>query len=217
MPTQAPGDLIASRIAVMADGAVAEVVLTERPAPYASTLREAYARWHSGGAWSAWRLVADSAFDVSIAPDLGQQEPAALISVLVWVPAPAGGIAVQHVPHQSMFFRLSASGVSSASAPGAQQGKDRDERYQRRPRKRHRHPSGRLGQGERLEGADLSAPNLALGKPRRHPGGGRSPHPVCPRSTRPAAGRRRYRVTGIPARSAAGTPGAAPAGQNRGG
>ena len=116
MPTQAPGKLIAARIAALADGAVAEVVIVERVLPYADKGREAYARWHSGGAWSAWRLVAEHAQDISISPDMSQQEPSALIGVVIWVPAPAGSVAANHVAHRSAFFRLTASGVIPAAS-----------------------------------------------------------------------------------------------------
>jgi hypothetical protein len=113
-PTQAPGDLIAARIAVLPNGDVAQVVLSERTGPYAVTLREAYARWYGGGAWSPWRLIAGDAHDISIAADIGQQEATALVGVLVWVPAPTGVIAANHVSHRPAFYRLTASGVVPA-------------------------------------------------------------------------------------------------------
>lgn len=109
-----PGELTASRVAVLPDGSVAEVVIAVRMAPYAVKRADAYARWFSDGAWSAWRLAAESASDVSIAPDISQEEPAALISVLVWVPALTGGITAHHVAHRSAFYRLTASGIVSA-------------------------------------------------------------------------------------------------------
>ena len=115
MPTQLPGDLIASRVAVLTDGTVAQVVLSERTGPYAVTLREVYARWHGGGAWSPWRLIVGDAHDISIAADIGQQEATALVGVIVWVPAPGGVIAANHVSHRSKFYRLSASGVTDAA------------------------------------------------------------------------------------------------------
>ena len=37
----------------------------------------------------------------------------ALVSVVAFVHLPIGGIAPLHTSHQSMFYRLSASGVSS--------------------------------------------------------------------------------------------------------
>jgi hypothetical protein len=115
MQTQAPGTLTASRVAVLSDGSVAEVVIAEHALPYAVKRADAFARWFSDGAWSAWRVVAESAFDVSIAPDVGHEEPTALISVIIWVPAPAGGIAAQrHVMHQSAFYRLTASRIVPA-------------------------------------------------------------------------------------------------------
>ena len=127
----APGELIASRVAVMANGDVAEVVLTERLGPYAARLRGAYARCHSDGAWSAWTLViSENVQDISIAADISPasrildetseiprfewQEPAALISAVIWVPAPTGAIAVNHAAHRSAFYHLTASGVSAA-------------------------------------------------------------------------------------------------------
>jgi hypothetical protein len=114
MPTPAPGTVTASRIAVMADGSIAEVIITERSLPYGDKRADAFARWHSGGEWSGWWPVAESAEDASVSPDTSQQEPAALISVVIWVPAPGGGIAVGHVAHRSAYFRLTASGVAPA-------------------------------------------------------------------------------------------------------
>jgi len=114
MPTQAPGSLTASRVAVLPDGAVAEAVIAESAEPYAVKRTDAYARWFSDGAWSPWWLVAENVSDISIAPDLGQQdEPAALISVVIWVPALVGAIAANHgsQSHRSEFRRLTASGV----------------------------------------------------------------------------------------------------------
>jgi hypothetical protein len=114
MPPRAPGSLTAARIAVMTDGSVAEVVIAERSLPYAVTRADAFARLFSDGAWSQWWLVAESAFDVSIAPDLGQEEPTALISVIEWVPAPGGAIFANHESHRSAYFHLTAAGVSRA-------------------------------------------------------------------------------------------------------
>lgn len=112
--TAPPGDLIAARIAVLPDGDVAEVVITERTGPYAERLRGAYVRWFGNGAWSAWHLLAESVQDVSIASDTSQQVPTALISAIVWRPVPTGVIAANHAAHQLMYFRLTASGVASA-------------------------------------------------------------------------------------------------------
>ena len=110
MPTQAPGQLIASRVAVMPDGAVAEVIITEVMRPYAVTCREVHARWHRDGAWSPWQLVTENASDISVSPDTSQGEPAALISAVIWTPAPTGSTAANYVAHRSVFFRLTASG-----------------------------------------------------------------------------------------------------------
>jgi len=115
MSTQAPGDLKASRIAVLPNGDVAQVILSERTGPYAVTLREAHARLHHGGTWTPWRLIVGDAHDISIAADIGQQEATALVGVIVWVPAPGGVIAANHVSHRSKFYRLRASGVTAAA------------------------------------------------------------------------------------------------------
>jgi len=107
LQTQAPGNLVASRITTLPDGCAAEVVVNERT--------EAFARWLSGGAWSAWKPVAEGVRDVSITPDISQEEPAAaLISVVVFVPLPMGAIAPLHVSHKSAFYRLTASGIVPA-------------------------------------------------------------------------------------------------------
>lgn len=110
MPTQAPGELIASRVAVMPDGAVAEVIITEVMRPYAVTCREARARWHRDGGWSPWWLVTENAYDISVSPDTSQGEPAALISAVIWTHAPTGSIAANYVAHRSVFYYLTASG-----------------------------------------------------------------------------------------------------------
>jgi hypothetical protein len=106
MPTPAPGNITASRITMLEGGDLAEVVINERT--------EAFARWFSDGAWSSWRPVVDGVRDVSITPDTSQREPAALISVVVFVPLPMGAIAPLHVSHRSVFYRATASGVASA-------------------------------------------------------------------------------------------------------
>lgn len=106
MPTQAPGNLIASRVAMLPGGIVAEVVLNERT--------EAFVRWFGGGSWSAWRPVAERVRDVSITPDISQQDPAALVGIVVFVPLPMGAIAPLHVSHKSEFYRLTASGIAPA-------------------------------------------------------------------------------------------------------
>lgn len=113
MAAQPPGELIACHIATLKDGGLAEVVITERTGAYAVALREAYARLHRDGGWTAWRLVTADARDVSIAADPGQ-EHAALISAILWVPVPAGVVAALHTPFQLQHFRLTATGVSAA-------------------------------------------------------------------------------------------------------
>lgn len=102
-PGEVPGELTASRVAARPDGTVAEVVLNERTA--------AYARWHSGGAWGAWHFIADGVTDISVCAGSSGEEPAALVSVVRFVPLPLGGIAAHHVSRTSAFYRLSASGV----------------------------------------------------------------------------------------------------------
>ena len=54
-----PAQLTASRIALMPDGDLAEVVLDD--------IGDAYARWYSDGSWSAWFFVGSPAVDVSVA------------------------------------------------------------------------------------------------------------------------------------------------------
>jgi hypothetical protein len=105
-PGEAPGELTASRVAAWPDGTVAEVVLNERTA--------AYARWHSGGAWGAWLFIADGVRDVSVCAGNSGEEPAALVSVVRFVPLPFGGIAARHVSRTSAFYRLTASGIVPA-------------------------------------------------------------------------------------------------------
>jgi len=56
--SQSPGPLTASRIALMPDGSVAEVVL--------DSAGKAFGRWN-GGSWSNWYPVAASIVDISIA------------------------------------------------------------------------------------------------------------------------------------------------------
>lgn len=111
MPARVPGELTASRVAVLPGGDVAEVVLAERTGAYGTRFREAYARWFSDGAWSAWHFVTEGAEDVSIAADTGKE--AALISVVVWAVAPAGAIAANHVAHRAEYYRMTADGVHS--------------------------------------------------------------------------------------------------------
>ncbi len=112
MSARLPGELIAARVAVMPDGDVAEIILTERAAPYKERLREAYARWFGDGAWSAWHLVAEAVNDVSITADASGQEPSALIAVVVWVRVPSGVSAADHDANQLRHFRLTRSGVT---------------------------------------------------------------------------------------------------------
>lgn len=114
MSTRVPGELIAARVAVLPDGDVAEVIVTERTGPYSVTLREAYGRWVGGGAWSAWRLVAEAVSDVSIAADPSGEVPAALISAVIFVPVPLGAIAANHQRSQLAHFRLTPDGVVTA-------------------------------------------------------------------------------------------------------
>lgn len=105
-PGEVPGELIASRVAAWPDGTVAEVVLNEQTA--------AYVRWHSGGAWGAWLFIADGVRDISVCAESGREEPAALVSVVRFVPLPLGSIAAHHVSRTSAFYRLTASGVVPA-------------------------------------------------------------------------------------------------------
>ena len=103
-----PGSLTASRITTWPGGIVAEVVIDEHA--------EAFARWFSGGRWSAWWPLAAGVRDASIAaaPDDGQ-EPAALVSVVAWTPMPVSPIeARQHRPYKQSFYRLTPAGIVSA-------------------------------------------------------------------------------------------------------
>ena len=109
-----PGDPIASRITVLPDGTVAEVILAERTLPYAVRRTDAFARLAIGGTWSAWHVLTEAVLDVSIAPDTSQQVPTALISAIVWRAVPSGVIAANHATHQLMYFRLTASGAAAA-------------------------------------------------------------------------------------------------------
>jgi hypothetical protein len=111
MSARPPGDLIAARLAVLPDGDVAEVVMTERTAAYGERLREAYVRWFGHGAWSAWQLLTAAVSDVSIAADMSQEEHAALVSAVIWVPLPTGVIAANHAANQLAYFRVTASGA----------------------------------------------------------------------------------------------------------
>jgi hypothetical protein len=106
MPTQAPGNITASRITMLEGGDVAEAVINERT--------EAFARWFSDGAWSSWQFIAEGIRDVSLAADLGQKEPTALVSVVGFVPLPMGGIAPLHTSYRSTFYRLTAAGIVPA-------------------------------------------------------------------------------------------------------
>ena len=91
------------------------MILTERTGAYATTAREAYARWHADGAWSAWRLVAEAVQDVSIAADTSRETASALITVVVWVRAPSGVITQRTTRlTSSAYFRLTASAVTPA-------------------------------------------------------------------------------------------------------
>lgn len=114
MSARLPGELIAARVAVMPNGDVAEIILTERTGPYRDRLSEAYAGWFGGGAWSAWHLVAEAVHDVSITADASGQEPSALIAVVVWVPTPSGVIVANHDANQLRHFRLTAAGLLPA-------------------------------------------------------------------------------------------------------
>jgi len=114
MSTQAPGDLVASRVTVLRNNVVAEVILAERTLPYAGRRTDAFARMAAGNAWSDWHLLAEAVQDVSITSDTSQHEPTALISAIVWRPVPVGAIAANHVTHQLMYFRLTAAGVAGA-------------------------------------------------------------------------------------------------------
>jgi hypothetical protein len=106
MPTREPGELTAVSIAALDGGAIAEAVVDER--------QQCFARLHADGAWSGWLLVADGVTDVSVTAGSGQDEPTALIAVIILVPLPLGAYAVSHTLHQDAFFRLSASGIVPA-------------------------------------------------------------------------------------------------------
>jgi hypothetical protein len=107
MPIQAPGELTAVDITVLSDGAVAQVVVNERT--------ECFARLHADGAWSPWWPVTNGVTDVSVTADGRQDEASALIAVVVLVPLPVGVHASAHTLHQGKFYRLTASGVSTAA------------------------------------------------------------------------------------------------------
>ena len=98
-----PGELTASRVATWPDGTIAEVALNESAA--------AYARWHRGGGWGGWVLVADGVRDISVCAEGGREERSALVGVVRLAPLPYGGIAALHVFWSSAIFRLTASGV----------------------------------------------------------------------------------------------------------
>jgi hypothetical protein len=53
-----PGPLTRTSIAALPNGTVAEAVIDKN--------RNAYARLHTDGSWSPWRMVAASAADVSV-------------------------------------------------------------------------------------------------------------------------------------------------------
>lgn len=53
-----PAPLVASRVALMPDGDVAEVVL--------DNVGAVYARWNNGSTWSTWWSLGNQAQDVSI-------------------------------------------------------------------------------------------------------------------------------------------------------
>ena len=101
-----PGSLMASRIASLPGGVVAEVVIDERTA--------VWARWLSEGSWSDWWPVTDGARDVSVAADAAQPETV-LVSAVVMVPLPIGVYQSQHLLHQQRFYRLDAGGVTPAA------------------------------------------------------------------------------------------------------
>ena len=107
MPVQALGELTAVSVAALNGGAVAQVVVDERT--------QAFARLHSDGAWSGWWPVAGGVRDVSVTAGDGQDEPSALIAVVVQVPVPMGVLGrVGHTLYQQAFFHLTASGVVPA-------------------------------------------------------------------------------------------------------
>ena len=106
MTDQHPGSLTASRIATLRPGIVAEAVIDERT--------DCLGRWHSGGSWSPWRLIAAGARDVAVAAIDDDGEPAALVSVVVLTPMPIGGIPAAYLPYQRFYYRLTASGVTPA-------------------------------------------------------------------------------------------------------
>lgn len=114
MEATMPGELKAAQIAVLSNGAVAEVILAERTLPYAVRRTDAFARLFDDGTWSAWVPVAEHAEDISITPDTGQGEPAALLCILTWSPTPPGGIPANHVAHRSAFYRLTGAGIAPA-------------------------------------------------------------------------------------------------------
>jgi hypothetical protein len=102
-----PGSLTASRITTWPGGIVAEIVIDEQAC--------AFGRWSEGGSWSAWWPVADGVRDVSLVAAEGDQEPAALVSIVRWTPMPVSPIAARHhKPYKQAFYRLSASGIAPA-------------------------------------------------------------------------------------------------------
>ena len=105
MSIQAPGELTAVDITVLSNGAVAQVVVNERT--------ECFARLHADGKWSAWWPVANGVKDISVTADGRQDEPSALIAVVVLVPVPVGVHAAGHTLHQGAFYRLTSAGVSA--------------------------------------------------------------------------------------------------------
>ena len=105
MPTQAPGELTAVDIAVLDDGAVAQVVVNEQT--------ECLARLHADGGWSPWWPVTNGVKDVSVIADTRRVGAAALIAVVTLVPLPVGVYRAAHTLHQSAFYRLTSAGVSA--------------------------------------------------------------------------------------------------------
>lgn len=106
MPIQAPGELTAVDIAVLSNGAVAQVAVNQ--------CMECFGRIHAGGGWSPWWPVTNGVKDVSVTADGRQDEASALIAVVVLVPVPVGVHATAHTLHQGAFYRLTSAGVSSA-------------------------------------------------------------------------------------------------------
>jgi hypothetical protein len=111
---QEPRDLTVSRIAAVADGAVAHVVIGEG-SPAQGVPPGAYCRWYDGRAWSAWRLITEAARDLDVTAVHARPEPTALVSVVSWSQTPPGVLPKKHVAWTPRFFWLTANGIEEAA------------------------------------------------------------------------------------------------------